>query len=679
MKFSYNWLKTYLNLELEPEKLSELLELYSYEVEALEKKGDDWILDIDILPNRAPDSFSHLGIAREIKAILNIKKDKELKLNRPSRYDLGSPEGEKHIIIEKPGLCPRYSYALLERISVEKSPNWLREHLKACGLEPINNIVDAANYVMLEYGQPLHTFDFDKLTGDKVYIRRAKDGESLETLDDETKKLDRDTLVIADKESPIALAGIKGGKKTGVDEHTDTILLEAANFDSNNIRKTSKRLKINSDAATRFSQNLSPELAEVGLSRLVELLSEIAGGEFKLWEDSYLEKEENPSIAFDIENAQKLAGIEITPSEVEAIFSELQFEFEKKEDGTYRVEPPYFRQDIKIEEDLIEEVIRLKGYDDLPAELPKSPLSSPSVPETISFREEAKDILSGLGYSEVLNYTFVGEDEIEKLRFDPKNVVEVKNPLSKNLNRLRPNLGPGLVKSLYKHQKDSAAARLFEIGKVFRLKEDKTIEEKWQLGLACLLQDETEFYELKGIVDEFTNGIGLSEIYFDDTIDSDNFPEFFHQGKRAEIQAGSEVIGWAGELKPYLCDLKGIHEGAAIALLDFEKLTELCEGEWEYRPPSKFPTVERDLAILVQSDVKFSQILDIINGLPVDLVQDVDLFDLYQGENISEAKKSFAFHITYGSDKKTLTDEEVNEQHKKIEQALKEELGAEIR
>lgn len=681
MKFSYNWLKQYVDFDKKPRELAELLTLYAFEVEEVIEKEGDWILDIDVLPNRAADCFSHLGVAREIKAILNIKEDRSLELNKPEQKDLGAPEGEAKIEVKDSSLCPRYSLGIMEQIAVGESPAWLRRYLQACGLEPICNIVDIANFVMLEYGQPLHAFDADKIAGDKIYVRCAKKGEKIQTLDNKSYKLNTDTLVIADKEGPCAIAGIKGGKKAAVTKDTKRIYIEAASFNPSNIRRSSRRLKLESDASKRFSQGLSAEFTRQGLARFVHLASKHAGGKYAGWQNCYPKKEKQLSVPFLLAEINELVGVAVENDFVKDVFKNLEFKVNQKSKEIYKITPPYFRKDITIKEDLAEEVARLYGYQNISSQFPRLALVHPERCELSFWRSQIKNILTGFGYSEVMNFSFIGKEEAVEVGVDAEELLELANPLSADLYYLRPNLGFSLLKSLRKESRNLDIIRIFEMGKRMHKKAGK-VQERWQLGVLVDVGETkpASFYELKGAIDSLLSEVGIREGYFDDAdVKPDPLTPFWHKGRKAEVRVDEEKMGVMGEIKPYLLDAIGCKSCAAMALLDVEMLAKLAEEGWEYHPPRKFPAVTRDLAILVDQKVRFSKVLSVINSLAVEFVRDVDLFDVYEGEELPEGKKNFAFHIIYASDERTLTDEEVTDEHKQIEHALEKELDAEVR
>jgi phenylalanyl-tRNA synthetase beta chain len=447
MKISYNWLKEYVKNLPNPEKLADLLTMHSFEVEGIEKVGNDYVLDIDVLPNRAHDCLSHIGVARECAALISGKlrvTDYKLQESKVKVENFVSVE------VKDSELCPRYTARVMTDIKVGPSPKWLRERLEAVGQQSINNIVDATNYVAFEIGQPLHAFDAEKLTGKKIIIRRAKKGEKIVTLDNEKCDLDNDVLIIADSKDPIAIAGIKGGKKAEIDKNTKTIILESANFNLHNVHKSSRKLGIATESSLRFEHGLDPNLASEAIDRLAGLIQKIAGGKItKGMIDVYPIKLRPRKIGVGLFKVNNLLGVKISETEVIKIFDLLGFKVEKKIDRLL-VEVPTRRLDIEIPEDLIEEVGRIYGYEKIPSKPPLGILVSAKPDDLRSLRNKVKDILEGLGLSEVYNYSFIGEEDLKKLKQSPKNYIELENPLSVDLKYLRRDLIIGTWKSLFK-------------------------------------------------------------------------------------------------------------------------------------------------------------------------------------------------------------------------------------
>ncbi|MBI2626541.1 MAG: phenylalanine--tRNA ligase subunit beta [Candidatus Nealsonbacteria bacterium] len=657
MIFSYNWLQSFFNRKLpKPDKLAELLTMRSFEVEEVKKTGSDWVLNIDVLPNRAGDCFSHLGIAREAAALLNFNfaasagklkliEDKNLKAK-----DFVSIE------VKSQSCCPRYTARVIADVKAGPSPKWLKDRLEVCGLNSINNIVDAANYVMLETGQPLHAFDLEKLEDKKIIVRFAKEGEKITTLDNQVFNLDSKILVIADAKKPVAIAGIKGGKLPEIDESTKTIVLESANFDSSIIRKGSKELNLKSDASLRFEHKIDPNLAETAINKAAILISQIAGGKIVSGLiDFYPQKVYPKKIKLDLNYAESLLGVKIPVMAVKDILSRLGFKIKNLKLKIFDVEVPTFRLDVSVQEDLIEEVGRIYGYDKIPAVFPTASLIPPQRNDNIFWADIVKDIFREMGFTEAYNYSFQKE----------LGEVEVENPQSQEYRYLRPSLIPNLLRNIEKNIGSFNQIKIFELGKVFRDKTEKTM-------LTGVVSGE-DFYRLKGIMDLLFDKLGIAKVWYDDyqATPEDSHASLWNFKKSAEIKVGDIEVGFLGELKndPRLTAFD----------LDFEKLKTLATEEKEYRPISKYPATIRDLAVLVPPLTRVEEVLNVIETAGGSLVIDVDLFDIYQGDEIADGKKNLAFHIIYQAQDRTLTSIEVYKIHQNIIKALEENPTWQVR
>lgn len=688
MNFSYNWLQSFFKKKLpKPEKLAELLTIHSFGVSEVKKFNKDWVLDIDILPNRGPDCFSHLGIAREISAVTGFrcitdtykfKEDKEIK-------------AKDYINIEVKGkaVCPRYTARVITEAKIGFSPKWMRERLEACGLKPINNVVDTANYVMLETGQPLHAFDGEKLEGQKIIVRFAKEGEKIITLDGEKYGLEKEILVIADAKNPVAIAGIKGGKVPEVDLKTKVVVLESANFDSRVIRRTSKRIDLKTDASWRFEHGIDPNLTEFAINRAALLIQEIAGGRIAgNLIDFYLRKIFPKRIKLDLDYVEGLLGIKIPQQEIITILKSLGFRIKKSKLKIIETEIPTFRLDISIPEDLIEEIGRIHGYQEIPARFPIAALIPPKRNLDIFWENLSKNILKEAGFTEVYNYSFISEKDRETFKYSKQELMEVDNPTSLDFQYLRPSLIPNLLKDIEKNFRNFAEIRIFELGKIFH--QPKT-EKKALSGImtcppSASLQANGRragevFYETKGTVDLLLNKLGISNIWFDEyrPTPEESKLSIWQPKKCAEIKVGREEIGFLGEVSPKILENFKITTKMIAFDIDFEKLSKLTSEEHEYRPISKFPSAVRDIAVLVPREVRVAQVLNKIYDTGKKLVRNVDLFDIYEGGELPAGKKNLAFHIIYQAEDRTMTSEEIDGLQKKIISALEKNRTWQVR
>jgi len=703
MLFSYNWLQSFFKKKLpKPEKLAEILALHSFEVEEVKRVRKDWALDIDVLPNRAPDCFSHLGITREISAILNYKlgigewkltEDKNLKAK-----DFVSVE------VKPRQACPRYTARVITDVKVGPSPKWIRDRLEVCGLRPINNVVDIANYVMLETGQPLHAFDGEKLEGQKIIIRFAKEREKIVTLDEEKYDLDEDILVIADEKSPVAIAGIKGGKLPEIDNKTKIVVLESANFNPKVIRKGSKTIDLKTDASWRFEHGIDPNLTEIGINRAAFLIQKIAKGNVaKGLIDFYPKKVLPKRIRLDFDYVKSLLGREIPKKEIINILKRLDFKITGVRPLQIEVEVPTFRLDISIPEDLIEEIGRIYGYQRIKATFPTVSLIPPKRNLDIFWENVIKNILKEAGLTEVYNYSFVSPEQfsifnsqfskvVDELRsssrFANARVIEVENPISEEQKYLRPSLIPNLLKNVQKNQKNFREIRIFELGKIFQA---PRTEKRMLTGLIT----GDAFYQMKGVIDSLLQKIGISNIWYDEfeaTPEDSNPPatlpskgrapskiSIWHPKICAEIKVNHEEIGFLGEISQKILGDLEIEGKLVVFDIDFEKLQRLSSEETIYQPISRYPAAVRDIAVLVPLEVRVEEVLNKIETAAGILVRDVDLFDIYEGEELPEGKKNLAFHIIYQAKDRTLSSKEIDEIQDKIIKALEEELEWEVR
>ncbi len=697
MKFSYNWLQSFFKRKLPfPEKLAELLTLYFAEVEEIKKEGNDFILDIDVRPNRGSDCFSHMGIAREIAAISGFNfQFPSFRLNEDEKL---KAKDFLTVKIKDKNACPRYTARVITDVKVKSSSKWIQDRLKVCGLRPISNIVDIANFVMLETGQPLHAFDGEKLAGKKIIVRFSTEGEKITTLDEEKYDLDKNILVIADAKSPLAIAGIKGGKIPEIDEKTKIIVLESANFNSRVIRFGSKRIDLKTDASWRFEHSIDPNLTEFAINRAAHLIQEIAGGNIaKGLIDVYPKRVLPKRIRLDLNYVKSLLGIEISKKEIIKILKNLEFTVKELPKNALDVLIPTRRIDVLMPEDLIEEIGRIHGYQKIPARFPVSLLIPPKRNLDIFWEDVTKDFLKEAGFTEVYNYSFISEKDAEIFKYKKKELVELENALSSDFQYLRPSLIPDLLKNIERNIRDFSEIKIFELGRTFTILQvqDKIREKRMLTGV---MTGDT-FYHAKGIIDLFLNKLGISNIWFTEPSahltlrpakrysEYDEYkatPEesklsFWQAKKCAEIKINHQEIGFLGEISPKILDDLKIKGKICVFDIDFEKLSKLASEEHEYRPISRFPAAVRDIAVLVPRFVRVEEVLNKIEEAGGNLIRDIDLFDIYEGEELPEDKKNLAFHIIYQSENRTLSSEEIDEIQNKIISALEEDPEWQVR
>lgn len=682
MKFSYNWLKEYIKGKLpKPEKVAELLSLHSLEVEAVEKKGTDFVLDIDVLPNRAADCFSHIGIAREIAVVTKRQfqipslKFKEKKGDKAKDFiSLG---------IKNRADCPRYTARVVTGLKIGPSPKWIQNRLKVLGLKPINNVVDITNLVMLETGQPLHAFDRDKIADYKIIVRRAKEREKIATLDDEKYTLDKKVLLIADSEEPLGIAGIKGGKKAEITKKTKTIVLESANFNSKVIRAGSKSINLKTDASLRFEHGIDPNLTETAANRAVALMEKFAKGEvIKGLVDFYPKKKKCKKIKLDLDYLEGLLGIKISKKEIRNILRSLEFKVADLKPREIEVEVPTFRLDVQLPENLIEEIGRISGLQEIPSVFPHTALIPPKRNFNIFWEDITKNILKEAGLSEVYTRSFIAEKEARILGYPISQLIEVENPVSLDYQYLRPSLISTLLKVVRENQKQFKDIRIFELGKTFKKKKGegraKKYEEKRMLT-GVMTGD--AFYLGKGIIDMILNRMGISDVWYDSYQPTPEQSEIslWHPKVGAEIKIGHQEIGFLGELSSTVLAKLKIKGKMVIFDIDFEKLQKLSSEEHEYVPISAFPVAIRDISLLVPREIKVVEVLNQINRAGGSLIRDVDLFDIYIGEEIPTGKKNLSFHLIYQAQDRTLGSKEIDQIQEKIIKTLEINPGWQVR
>lgn len=661
MKFSYALLKNLVPKLPDKETFIEKFNFHAFEAVNVPpsqfNNGADTI-EISIPANRYSDAASHLGIAKLAAGIFNIPyKAPSIKEPKP---DLKNTKPDIKISAKK--LCFRYIGRYFELSKIIQSPQWIKDVLVSCGLRPINAVVDVMNYVMLETGQPLHAFDAELISG-PIDVRLAKPGEEIRTLENIDYKLTSSDLVIADDKGPLVIAGIKGGKRAGVNLHTKKIIIEAASFDPANIYKTTRALNLFTDASSRFSHGLSPLAPELAIRRATALLKEIAGVKIGELSDVNFSKIQKTILKFDTKKFNRLTGLDLSEKIALEYLKRLGFAVK----GKY-VEVPPMRTDVTMMEDLAEEIVNLYGYEKLPASAPHIPLTPAKKEDQVILKDEVREILRGFGMSEVYNYSFMSRKDLTKYA-DPKwwSAVALLNPVSSDFHYLRPNLNVHLLRNVEDNFRFYDAVRVFEIGKVFVERQEK-LEEDLMLGMAIGIKKENPILELKGLVEELLRQVGLTDYFFRD-LDTDT--KFLEVENSLRIESDHHVIGYIG--------LPVGSKNIALAEIDFGKLVQLVEGEKEYEPLSKYPSVMRDISIFVPRSVRVNRILEEVQSASVALLYDADLIDFYEDPNLKEDRKSLTFRLVFQADDRTLTDDEVGIEMAKIVGVLEEKFDAEIR
>ena len=656
MKFSFNLIKKLAPGKYDKALLVEKLNLHSFE--AVDAGGD--VLEVSVPPNRFSDAASHLGLAREASVIFGVKLDDPAA--QAIKFD-HKDQGIFRVNIKDKDLCKRYLAAYAAEVKVGPSPEWMKNVLETCGLRPINNVVDIMNYVMLETGQPLHAFDADKVSGGLV-ARRAKNKESIITIDNQDFELDNNILVIADAKNVLAIAGIKGGKLSEISAKTKRILVEAANFDGTAIYKASAALKLKTDASVRFSHNLSPELARIGMFRTLSLLKELAGAEIHPPVDVYPKKQKSDILRIDADEINNLIGAEFKIKEIAAILEKLGFK--KKAAGKF--ETPLIRPDIENIEDVAEEVARFEGFNNLKPVAPSVALGVAQEEEIILLKDRIRNVAVSAGFDEIYSYSLVSEEETKTAPaeiFGVSDAVELANPMSGQAAVLRNNLASGLAKALKENLRFFEEVKIFEIGRIFG-KTKNGVKETNILGVA--LSGKNAVLELKGFIDYLFRKLGIVDYFL---------PELNLKNKLVKLNESLRIETGDHHVLGYLGTLEGMR--GAVLEIDLEKLLKAVDEEKEYEPLSKYPSIIRDISILVDDSARVGDILDLIQRVSPKWVDDVDLIDWYQDEKLGENKKSLTFRIVFQADDRTLTDSEVDKEMAAINKAIIEKFDAELR
>ncbi|MDO4690084.1 MAG: phenylalanine--tRNA ligase subunit beta [Fusobacterium sp.] len=642
---------------------------------------NDVIFELEITPNR-PDCLSHIGIAREIAAYYGRK------VKYPNVDLRESIESVNTLIkanIEDKDRCKRYMGRIIKNVEIKESPNWLKERIKSMGLKPINNVVDITNYVMFEYNQPMHAFDFDKLQGN-INIRAAKFGEKLITLDGVERELKDSELVIADDVKAIALAGIIGGKSTQIENETKNIFLEVAYFTPENIRKTSRELGIFTDSSYRNERGLDIENLNVVMDRAISLISEVAGGEI-LSEaiDRYIEKPIRVEIPLNLEKLNKFIGKNLSYDEVGRILTNLDITIKSLAGVNMILVPPSYRTDLQRAADIYEEIIRMYGFENIEARIPEASIESGNENTNFTISNLIRNILKESGLNEVINYSFIPR-EARTLFNLGENLIEIKNPLSEDMAIMRPSLIYSLVSNikdnLNRKQND---LKIFEVAKSFSdFSKENLAKEDLKIGIAlCGRAERTlwsqskenyNFFNLKGYVENLFEKLGIVKYSLERSKNGN-----FHPGVSADLKIGKELLGTFGEIHPVLVEKLGIkREKIYYAEFNLTSMLKYMKIKVNYQSISKYPEVLRDLAVTLDREILVGDMIKEIRK-KVSLIEKIDIFDVYSGDKIENNKKSVAMSIVLRDKYKTLEEEEIDKVMTDILNLIKEKYDGEIR
>jgi phenylalanyl-tRNA synthetase beta chain len=653
----------------------------------------DVVLELEVTPNLAR-ALSLIGVAREVAAITG----QSVNLPPHQAQAAGEPiEGQVRVVIEDPKLSARYAAMLLKNVKIGSSPGWMQRRLTYAGMRPINNVVDVTNYVMLEWGQPLHAFDYDVLkrrAGSKaptIIVRPARPGETLKTLDGQDRKLTPDVLVIADEAGPIALAGIMGGAETEVSEKTRNVLLESANFDFISIRRTMRALDLPSEASLRFSKGIHPEVARPAAERAADLMRQYAGAIVcRGIVDVYPAPVPPRVVELRMAEVRRILGVDLPLEECARILRTLEFKVETIGNDALRATVPPHRLDVQEgPADLIEDLARLHGYDRLPATLLADALPPQQTNVPLVFEERLRDLLVDLGLQEVITYSLTTPEREAPLGLPPTEYVTLKNPISSERTVMRHSVLTGVLEAAAANLRHADDVRLFEVGPVYLPRQDaKLPDEPRRLALFLCGRRQPEFwgdtdkatsplgfFDLKGILEALASDLHLPAVSF-----RPSKAAYLHPGKAAEIVVDGRPIGSFGEMHPKVTEAYGLGgKTVLVGELDVETLQAAVPVRYAYVPVARFPAALRDVAVIVDEPLPAERVVAEIRAAGAGLLRGVRLFDLYRGESIPAGKKSLAYALTYQAADRTLTDKEVDKAHKKIEDRLKHVLKAQIR
>ena len=630
----------------------------------------DDIVEFEITSNR-PDCLSVLGLAREAANTFGLP----LKEHTPVvTEEGGNVQDMLDVKVEATDLCSRYMARVVKDIQVKPSPRWMRERLRASGVRPINNIVDITNYVMLEYGQPMHAFDYKHVKDGTIRVRRAKSGETITTLDGAVRPLTEQMLCIADSEKPIAVAGVMGGEFSGIFDDTDTIVFESACFHGASVRTTAKALGMRTDASSRYEKGLPPQLCQIALDRACELITMLGAGKVVAGVIDEKHFDESPiTVTLEPEWTNRFLGTDLPEENMAAILKGLGFGV----DGC-TITVPYFRTDIHHKADIAEEIARIYGYDAIPDSAINGKANGKFTPQQ-KFEQTAQNAMIAQGYSQIMTYSFISPKEYDLIGMpadDPgRQSVRILNPLGEDTSIMRTTALPSLMETLalnYSRRNDAVA--FYEIAKVYQPVEGQELPDERKKMMLGAYGNDMDFFKLKGAVEVLLNALNVGEGEFV----AEKNAYAYHPGRTASILVDGVTVGILGEIHPKVADAYGIRSRVYAAELDLGKLFEHRAKEKTYKPLPKFPSVTRDLAILCDKDLPVASLKTVIVENVGDLLEKVELFDVYQGSQIPENKKSVAYSFTMRSETSTLSDKQCDKIVRKIVTGL-EAIGAQIR
>ena len=635
----------------------------------------DTVFEYEITSNRV-DCYSVMGIAREAAA--TFKKPFVAPKTAPVGKD-GDVNDYISVEIKDRDLCKRYCAKVVKNVKIAPSPEWMQRRLAKMGIRPINNLVDITNYVMEEFGQPMHAYDLSTIAGNKIVVRRANDGETFETLDGQERKLDSEMLMICDGEKPVGLAGIMGGENSKINDDVKDMLFEAACFDGTNIRLSSKRVGLRTDASGKFEKGLDPNNAEDAINRACELIEELGAGEVVAgMVDVYPEKKEEHTIKFDPDYVNKLIGFNLTEEQMVSYFPALELKYDA---ATKTITVPTFRQDLIGMCDIAEEVARFYGYANIPTALPSGEATAGKLSYKLRIDEIARRVALYCGFSQGMSYSFESPKVYDKLLLpmdsDMRKSIVISNPLGEDFSVMRTSSLGGMLTSLAtNYNRRNKDVRLFEMGNIYLPKALPLTElpdERMQFTLG--FYGDGDFFTMKGVVEEFLEQVGMKDrVHYD----ADAGKSFLHPGRQANIVYDGNVIGYLGEVHPTVCENYDMKTRAYIAVIDMPYVYEMSSFDKKYEGIAKFPAVTRDISMVVPKNILVGQIEEVIEKSGGKNLESYSLFDIYEGDQIEEGFKSVAYSIVFRAKDKTLEEAEITAAMDRILSGL-EELGIELR
>ena len=638
------------------------------------------VLDFEITCNR-PDCFSIEGLGREVAVSLDKKfKNPHRNIDELKIGNKNSIEGLT-VNIEEPNLCYRYIARVVKNVKVKQSPEWLVKRLNACGIRAINNIVDITNYVMLEMGQPLHAFDINSIAGKQITVRRAKADEKIVTLDGVERTLNNDMLVIADKDKPVAIAGVMGGENSEIEADTNTVVFESAVFYGGSVRKTAKAVGLRTEASSRYEKGLSPENTFRAINRAIELVELLeAGDPVDGMIDVYPTKQKINKIKLDVNRINNLLGINLSKEDMIKILEKLEIKVENDV-----IIPPYFRTDIEQLADVAEEILRIYGYDKLETTLINAETTLGGKNKEQTIKDNVSEYLVAKGFSEIYTYGFISEKDLIKCNIDKednlfKQTVKIKNPLSEDYTIMKTTPIPTLLQVLQSNNNyKNKNVKVFELAKTYKnvsekIEKGELPEENTVLTIGMYGEKE-DFYTLKGVVENVLEVAGVKK--YDLFKDEEN--KLYHPGRCASLKVGNDIFASLGELHPLVAENYNLNDRVLIAEINIDKIVKYARFNKKYVEIPKYPAVERDIAMVVDEAVEVGQIERIITKKAKKMLEEINLFDVYRNEKLGENKKSVAYSLKFRLSDRTLTDEEVNTTMQEIITALEKELNAELR